>query len=58
MDYIKQEATERLGMSEPKPYKVVYIHVHKQSYTVQNHTEETKAETSLVDMILDFFKKD
>ena len=58
MDYIKQEATERLGMSEPQPYQVVYINVPKQSYTVQHDTEETKAEASLVDKILDFFKKD
>ena len=58
MDYIKQEATERLGMSEPQPYQVVYINVPKQSYTVQHDTEETTAETSLVDRILDFFKKD
>ena len=58
MDYIKQEATERLGMSEPQPYQVVYINVPKQSYTVQHDTEETTAEASLVDKILDFFKKD
>ena len=58
MDYIKQEATERLGMSEPQPYQVVYINVPKQSYTVQHDTEETTAEASLVDRILDFFKKD
>ena len=49
---------ERLGMSEPQPYQVVYINVPKQSYTVQHDTEETKAEASLVDKILDFFKKD
>ena len=58
MDYIKQEATERLGMSEPQPYQVVYINVPKQSYTVQHDTKETTAEASLVDKILDFFKKD
>ena len=58
LKYIKQEATERLGMSEPQPYQVVYINVPKQSYTVQHDTEETTAETSLVDRILDFFKKD
>ena len=51
MDYIKQEATERLGMREPQPYQVVYINVPKQSYTVQHDTEETTAETSLMDKI-------
>ena len=45
-------------MSEPQPYQVVYINVPKQSYTVQHDTEETTAEASLVDRILDFFKKD
>ena len=35
-----------------------YGNVPKQSYTVQHDTEETKAEASLVDKILDFFKKD
>lgn len=58
MDYIKKEATERLGMSEPQPYQVVYINVPKQSYTVQHDAEEPSADTSLVDKILNFFKKD
>ena len=58
MDYIKQEATERLGMSEPQPDQVVYINVPKQSYTVQHDTEEPAADTSFVDKILNFFKKD
>ena len=43
---------------ELQPYQVVYINVPKQSYTVQHDTEETTAETSLMDKILDFFKKD
>lgn len=58
MDYIKKEATERLGMSEPQPYQVVYINVPKQSYTVQHDTEEATADPSFVDKILNFFKKD
>lgn len=35
LDYIKQEAMTRLGMSEPQSYQIVYIDVPKQSYTIQ-----------------------
>ncbi len=58
MEYIKTEATERLGMSEPQPYQVVYINVPKQSYTVQHDAEDSTADTSLVEKVLNFFKKD
>lgn len=58
MEYIKTEAMERLGMSEPQPYQVVYINVPKQSYTVQHDTQEATAKTSLVERVLNFFKKD
>lgn len=58
MDYIKQEATERLGMSEPQSYQMVYIDVPKQSYTVQYDAEDGAEEASLLDKIINFFKKD
>lgn len=58
MDYIKQEATERLGMSEPQSYQVVYIDVPKQSYTVQYAAEETAEDTSLLEKIRNLWKKD
>lgn len=58
MDYIKQEATERLGMSEPQSYQVVYIDVPKQSYTVQYAAEETAEDTSLLEKIKNLWKKD
>lgn len=58
MDYIKQEATERLGMSEPQSYQVVYIDVPKQSYTVQYDADDAAESASLLDKITNFFKKD
>lgn len=58
MDYIKQEATERLGMSEPQSYQVVYIDVPKQSYTVQYEAEETAEDTSFLEKIKNLWKKD
>ncbi len=58
MDYIKQEATERLGMAEPQPYQIVYIDVPKQSYTVQYAADEMKEETSFLQKITNIWKKD
>ena len=58
MDYIKQEASERLGMREPQSYQVVYIDVPKQSYTVQYAAEEVKEESSLLDKVKNIWKKD
>ena len=58
MDYIKQEATERLGMSEPQSYQVVYIDVPKQSYTVQYAEDDGVESTSLLDKIKNILKKD
>ncbi len=58
LDYIKQEATERLGMSEPQSYQMVYIDVPKQSYTVQYDTEDTTEQMSLWRKLLNIFKKD
>lgn len=58
MDYIKQEATERLGMSEPQPYQVVYIDVPKQSYTVQYDADDEAESASLLDKIKNILKKD
>lgn len=57
MDYIRQEATERLGMSEPQPYQIVYIDVPKQSYTVQYAAEETET-PSVLDKIKSLLIKD
>ena len=36
LDDIRNIATKKLGMSEPKPYQIVYINVPKQSYVVHN----------------------
>lgn len=43
LDYIKQEAISRLGMSEPQSYQIVYIDVPKQSYTIQ-YSSDTDAQ--------------
>ena len=58
MDYIRQEATERLGMSEPQPYQVVHIDVPKQSYTVQYAEDDTAKEGSLLNKLGELLKKD
>lgn len=58
MDFIKTEATERLGMSEPQSYQVVYIDVPKQSYTVQHNADDAAEGTSLLDKIRNIWKKD
>ena len=41
LDYIKEQAGTRLGMTEPQPYQIVYIDVPKQSYTVQYAADTT-----------------
>ena len=56
MDYIKQEATERLGMSEPQSYQVVYIDVPKQSYTVQHNVDDAVESVSLLTRITNIWK--
>lgn len=56
MDYIKTEATERLGMSEPQSYQVVYIDVPKQSYTVQHNVDDAANEPSFLEKILNLWK--
>lgn len=60
LDYIREQATTRLGMVEPQAYQIVYINVPKQGYTVQYAVEETVEEkaTSLLGSILNLFKKD
>ena len=58
MDYIRTEATERLGMSEPQSYQVVYIDVPKQSYTVQHNADDVADEASLLTKITNLWKKD
>ena len=44
VDYIRNEAINRLGMVEPQDYQKVYIDVDEQSYTVSYTEEETEAE--------------
>ena len=58
MDYIRTEATERLGMSEPQSYQVVYIDVPKQSYTVQHNADDVAEGTSILTKVTDLWKKD
>ena len=58
IDYIRQEATERLGMSEPQSYQVVYIDVPKQSYTVQHNADDAVEEETLLDKVKNIWKKD
>ena len=58
MDYIRTEATERLGMSEPQSYQVVYIDVPKQSYTVQHNAEDVAEGASILTKVTNLWKKD
>ena len=60
LDYIKQQATERLGMAKPQPYQIEYIDVPKESYTVQyaaDDTTEKKIDVGL-SSVWDFFMKE
>lgn len=59
LDYIKEQATTRLGMAEPQPYQVVYIDVPKQSYTIQYaaDTTEEKKDTGFLNFT-NWIKKD
>jgi len=56
MDYIKTEATERLGMSEPQSYQVVYIDVPKQSYTVQHNADDAAEGASILAKVTNIWK--
>lgn len=59
LEYIKQEAINRLGMAEPQPYQIVYIDVPKDSYTIQYAADEVvEEEPSFIASILNLFKKD
>ena len=58
MDYIRQEAMERLGMSEPQSYQVVHIDVPKQSYTVQYAEDDAAQEVSWLEKLGELLKKD
>lgn len=61
LDYIKQEAISRLGMSEPQSYQIVYIDVPKQSYTIQYASDaaETEEESpSILSSLRNFFTKE
>ena len=57
MDFIRTEATERLGMSEPQSYQVVYIDVPKQSYTVQHNVDDMANEASFLAKVTNLWKK-
>ncbi|WP_455959651.1 FtsB family cell division protein [Anaerotignum lactatifermentans] len=58
LEYIKQEAINRLGMAEPQPYQIVYIDVPKDSYTIQYAADEVvEEEPSFIASILNLFKK-
>ncbi|MBS4960056.1 MAG: hypothetical protein KHZ62_04445 [Clostridiales bacterium] len=58
LDYIKEQATGRLGMSEPQPYQICYIDVPKQSYTVQSSIEiEEEQKRFDLQEIFSFFRK-
>ncbi|MDD3393874.1 MAG: hypothetical protein EOM28_07655 [Clostridia bacterium] len=59
LDYIKEQATTRLGMAEPQSYQVVYIDVPKQSYTIQYaaDTTEEKKDTGFL-KFTNWLKKD
>lgn len=60
LDYIKQQATERLGMTKPQPYQIEYIDVPKKSYTVQYEEDEaTKKKLDVgLSSVWDFFMKE
>lgn len=40
LNFVKEEATNRLNMSEPQSYQLFYIDVPKQSYTIQHNSGE------------------
>lgn len=59
LDYVKEQATTRLSMSEPQSFQVVYIDVPKQSYTVQYAADTAdKESSSKFSNILSRLKKD
>ena len=58
LDYIKKEATERMGMTEPQPYQIIYIDVPKQSYNVQYSNSEVQEDDGFsFKKMLEMFKK-
>ena len=58
LDYIKKEATERMGMTEPQPYQIIYIDVPKQSYNVQYSNSEVQEDDGFsFKKLLEMFKK-
>ncbi len=60
LDYIKKQATERLGMTEPQPYQIEYIDVPKESYTIQYDTDDSEKKKTGVGLssVWDFFAKE
>ena len=48
LNYIREEAALRLGMSEPQAYQIVYIDVPKESYTVQYAVDEAVEKPSSI----------
>lgn len=59
LDYVAKQAKERLGMSEPQSYQVIYIDVPKQSYTVQYSTPDAGEKSSFsFDKLINFLKRE
>ena len=57
VDYIREEAVNRLGMVEPQDYQIVYINVDEQSYTVSYAENDTVEDEGFsLSGLLDFFK--
>lgn len=54
LKYIEKEATERLGMSKPADYQIVYIDVPKSNYTVQYDVETEIDNKGLLDAFKEF----
>ena len=57
VDYIREEAVNRLGMVEPQDYQIVYINVDEQSYTVSYGEKEiVEDEGFSLSGLVEFFK--
>lgn len=57
LDFVEKEATQRLGMSEPQSYQLVYIDVPKESYTIR-YAEEVEESPGIFSLasIMNLFK--
>jgi cell division protein FtsB len=56
LEYIREEAINRLGMTEPQAYQIVYIDVPKQSYNMQYSTDESSEEEFSLKSVLEKIK--